>query len=376
MIKRLAPGITRRKDGRIVVVAQQWGCPGKRVRTLPPETNRQQAIEYRQTLLKELHSEHNPSTRSLKFGAYIEHYKSVSGDHAKSSTVKDIAENLGHLLIPEVEAAFERFIDMQRTRGRRVWKNEGGTLKLVETEQLLSEAAIKAYKRYYKAICRAATMAPSNIRLSKDLDPSAAVVVGKSEKRRRPILQIERDKIIAAISESSPWMLPVLQFARTMPIRPGDQLSLKWSQIDEIHNQIPYLPAKTAKTELLAYPAILPELREYILGRVGDAECNAVFFKEESGKRIPINFWCLSSAFDRACVKAGVNNVRWYDWRHDAVNYLLSIGFSKGDVMRFAGWSSGDMVDWYDTADQVRFSQRCNAILQNASIQFKETRFA
>lgn len=348
-------------------------------------------------LLEQLKKRNSREPGSLTFGSYAAHYQEGTGDHARNSMIGDMVDDFGRKPMNQVEDAFDRFIKNQEGRNRRVWKkNKDGVLAAVEIKDSpISSATIKAYKRYFKAVCGAAMSAPRAIRLPSELNPAAAVRIGKGEKRRRPILEWERKKIIEVVGNDYEWLMPALDFARTMPIRPGDQFfdfenndkffakvekrlpgmrkhfGLTISKIDELHTMIEYLPQKTWKTEKMAKAIILPHMREYINSRIGDDECNTIFFRpgikrlgQDSGRRYPIRLF--RNTWDAILAKAGASNIEWYDWRHDAVNYLLSIGFTKDDIKRMAGWSSDDMVDWYDTEDKQRFAQRTADILRLA----------
>ena len=368
-MKRLAPGIFRREDKAILVVAKAWNHPGKRERVFPAGTELEDAIRARKHLVKELKAPNAPEdfTRdSLTFHTYVELYRANAGEHAQTSVVSDLDRELGHLPIPLIEDAWEAFIGRQEHRNRMVWRRVAGELKLCDTGKPLSASTIKAYKRYFRAICGAAMLktAPKAIRLSENDNPAAGIVVGKADNRRRPLLPKEREAIIETAEKYYPWFVPAIQFALTMPIRPGDQCSLRGDMIDEVHCQIPYLPQKTAKTGTWAYPLILPHLRTYIMGRVGDTECPFIFHSiDEAGRRVQLTYSRLSSAWVTILEKAGLSDIRFYDCRHDAVNYCLNAGFTARDVMAFAGWNSAEMVDGYDTRDRIRLAERAKEVL-------------
>jgi integrase len=370
-LKRLASGVYRRSDGMLVVLATVWGNPGKRERVLPAGTKLHEAIMLREVLLEDLRGEPEPTRSSLTLNVYVEHYCNQAGDHVKTSIVSDIKRELGHLTIPEVEEAWTSFIDRQEHRYRKVWRLVDGKLKLVDTNKLISKSTIKGYKRYFKAICRFAMSraVPKEIRLSKDDDPSSGIKIGKAEIRRRPLTPRERQVILEISAKLYPWFIPILQFAMTMPIRPNDQCVLKWSDIDALHGQIPYLPIKTRKTGTFAYPLILPHLQDFIKGRIGDGECPYIFYSvDKEGHRVQLTYNRLSSAWWTICQKGGIQDLRFYDLRHDAVNYCLSLGFTPRDVMVFAGWNSAEMVDGYDTRDRIRLAERAKGILASSML--------
>lgn len=367
--KRLAPGVIRRKTGEIEVEARVWGRHGARKRVLPADTPLHEALRFREELCSELKGAPIIPERSLTFHKYIELYRDNAGPHARNSIVDHIDREIGHLSIPEIENAWDSFIIRQEHRNRSVYRRINGKLKLVDTGKPLSPATVKAYKRYFKAICGYAMSrsVPKAVRLSED--PSAGTKIGKAEKRRRPLSPREREAIHKAAQQLYPWIVPVIQFASTMPIRPEDQCALTADMIDEVHSQIPYLPNKTRKTGTYAYPIILPHLREYILGRIGDAECSTIFYSvDETGRRVPLTYWRINSAWKMIRKKAGTPGIRFYDLRHDAVSYCLNAGFTTRDVMAFAGWNSAEMVDGYDTRDRIRLADRAREIINSGAL--------
>jgi hypothetical protein len=335
---------------------------------------------------------------SLSFGRYAAHYQAIAGKHAQTSLVRDMVRDIGRVPMSGAEDAFERFLKDAQSRQRRVSVGNGQTH---EIGKALSQATIQGYKRYFKAICNEACRAPRSIRLPADLNPAAAVRVGKGQKRRRPILESERKRILEVVGNDFDWLLPALDFARTIPCRPGDQFfdfqddaeffrnvearlpGMSWhfgltiDKIDELHSMVEYLPQKTWKTEKMAKAVILPHMRDYIMSRIGDDECDTIFFrygikrlKQDTGRRYPIRGF--RKTWSAILAAAECSGIEWYDWRHDAVNYLLSIGFRKDDIKRMAGWSSDDMVDWYDTEDKQRFALRTADILREAEQRHKQ----
>jgi hypothetical protein len=57
------------------------------------------------------------------------------------------------------------------------------------------------------------------LQLSENDNPAAGIKTGKAD-QRRPFTQGERKAIAGAAEKYYPWMMPIIQFASTMPIRP------------------------------------------------------------------------------------------------------------------------------------------------------------
>jgi integrase len=140
---------------------------------------------------------------------------------------------------------------------------------------------------------------------------------------------------------------------------------LQVSRIDEINKQIPYIPGKTKKTGKEATPIIFPVVKEFILGRIHDTECPTVFYWIENGKKRSISYWKLNSAWNYIKEKCGITNFEFYDWRHDAVNLLFSLGYNNRQIMQIAGWSSENMLSTYNNRDRARLHKATSEILEN-----------
>lgn len=314
---------------------------------------------------------------SLKFAAMVAHYRKGRGQHVYSSIVADLERSLGNSTLEGLEDDFSDFLKEQQGRklNREVWVKPEDSWEKKPATRTISESTIKAYKRYFRAIVNAAIKAPrsSGITIPQDprtglvYNPARSVVVGKPERRHRPPLDWEVEKLVEVIGNEDPEFLPAFNFARTMPIRRRDQFErLLWANVDQVNLQIQYKPMKTENEETssgaTAYPLILPHMREFILSRIGDEECPTIFWRwgskslqENPRKRYPVGDF--KKRWERWLRKAGVQDLRWNDLRHDATDYLLSLDLTKREVMVCAGWTTEQMVDWYDTRNRERFSR-------------------
>jgi integrase len=347
-------------------------CPDKR-----------SAIEKQNEWIKDLRSRVN---RSLKFKDYVELYRKATGEHAQTSIVSRLANVLGEYPMDgSLSKAFEEFVYIASKECRKVWRVEDGKKVLCDTGKSISIATVKGYKRYFKAICGAACTEkmPHEYRIKSCNNPSDGVIVGKASKRRRRISEGERSEYLGFAEELFPAFVPAVNFARTMPIRPSDQIKITTLNIDRINWQIHYLPEKTASTETIAHARVLPAMRDYVLSRCVDNECICLFPRsgfarngEDANRLYPMTYWQLRSIHNSICKRAGIKDLRFYDWRHDAVNYLLSIGFSKAQIMAFAGWNSDEMVDWYDIGDPIRLARSCEILETEANESLNEMLFS
>jgi len=345
-----------------------------------------------------------PSSLKITFGMYIERYQASTGKHAQTSTVRDLKDALGsieiktkdgHLDFEPVERAFDKFIVEQSTRkvmrktaqyeerdGVGLYANKKVKVKvgtaMVASDKTISESHIQGYKRYFRCICshgEKLKLSDTLPRIPREWSPAGSVEIGGSVERTRPIEEWERKAYFEAIARlpKLQWMLPVAMFSMTMPIRPNDLCNLTSDAISELHNQLKYKPEKTfnERTKIYALPAILPHMKEFILSRVKDTTCSAIFFKpgyekagEDPKKHYPIQYDQLNKAHRKICEEAEIKDLRFYDFKHDAVNWLVSAGFGHDMIKQFAGWASTDMIKVYDTKDRERLNKGTQEVLK------------
>jgi integrase len=329
--------------------------------------------------LKERSAEYRKKSNRITFNDYINCYWEITTDHSHPTIISDIREAVGSIEIKDgdfidVETKFNKFLKDQEGRKVKRWKvdSESGELVLKDTDKTLSESALQGYRRYFRAICNNGRRIPLSYglpRITEANDPSSSIVVGKPEERCRPPEDWEREKIFEFLEDPKyseyHFMKSVIDFARCNPIRPSDQIELQVSRIDEINKQIPYIPGKTKKTGKEATPIIFPVVKEFILGRIHDTECPTVFYWIENGKKRSISYWKLNSAWNYIKEKCGITNFEFYDWRHDAVNLLFSLGYNNRQIMQIAGWSSENMLSTYNNRDRARLHKATSEILEN-----------
>jgi integrase len=348
----------------------------------------------------------------IKFKQYIDAYIRDSGKHADNNSIHDMRVAFGnleiktkvedktrieHLDFEPVERAFDKFMLEQETRKIRKFKNTYTTrpgkgvwskkkvkeisgVELVDLEGTkLSESTLQKYRRYFCCICthgEKLKLSDPLPRIPREWSPSGSVSIGNSIERNRPIEDWERKEYFAAIERLPElhWMLPVANFCRTMPIRPSDLCALTVRSISETHGQLKYSPQKTSNHSKVkfAYPAILPHMKKFILSRVKDTTCSSLFFRtgfksrgENTSKHYPIGYWTLDHAHKKICEEAKITNLQFYDWRHDAVNFLISAGFDDDTIMKCAGWASPAMIRRYDTNDRVRLAKVMKEVLES-----------
>jgi hypothetical protein len=363
-------------------------------------------------LKKDLKAERDTKTvlagNMRTFKDYATHYRAQCNTRAGESLINDMMRDFGEALPDQWPSKFEKFIEKQA--GRKVLKlkwvtktDENGKERrirkdYVETDTEISPATLKGYRRYFKAVCGYSCKEdiPEIDRLPKNY--GTAFKVGKSESRSGFPTDIQRSKAIEYIGNRYPWFLPAFQFACQMPIRPCDQfatmfpkdgkdkdfwdefpkhltpsLGLTIEKINEVQKSIRYLPKKTWHTEKYATPLILPNVEKYIYDRIGDEECNAIFWApgscykdKDPSKRHPITTNLLRRLWDD--VREHCNfDIDYYSFtRHDAVSFLRLHNIPDSAIMQYAGWSTRQVLESYDSLNTDRLKRTTYDLLAGA----------
>lgn len=383
--------------------------------------NKRKAQEAAELLEKQLKVElkvrrdNQPPPGSLRtFKDFAESYRKKAGPHASASIINDLIEAFGDAPPDKWVQEFESFIKKQNGRKVRILVNEyryrPGKYnhknrqvrevvgkKWKELDRTISASTLKGYRRYYKAICGHAISEDVSRFDRLTVNYGKGIKVGKSESRDQYATDRQRKKIMEVIGNDFPWLLPAVEFACTMPIRPEDLfatmhlldkdedsfwrdlpksfwplMGLTIDKINEVNKVITYLPKKTWETEKLATPLILPNMMDYMKSRVGDPICNTIFFRsafknEDPGRRYPVSYWTLKNTWNKIREKAKVPNLTFYEFtRHDAVNFLRSHNIPDTAIMQYAGWSTRSVLETYDSRNTDRLTRTTYDLLAGA----------
>jgi integrase len=366
------------------------------------------------------------SGKGLTYATYANLYRDQAGKHAQGSIVNRLTKELGKKEMSEsIEGHFEEFIDIVKSEKVKRYKAQyrfncpvcsdigksahkrtdharhflcdkcGSTAEIIEkkvvlsdTENKISDSTIQAYKRYHKAIVNFSkgSECPKEIRIKSDAISTKSIKVGRAKKRKRPVEEWERTKYLQAAKELDKGFYWAVQFSRSMPIRPEDLVDLKTEQVGSDWH-IPYCPKKThGRTGKVARPRILMHMRDYVVDRRQDRGCPWLFYSngigrigEKPDKKYQLTYSRLDNFHNTICRRTGITDLHFYDWKHDSVNYLRSLGFTQKNIMDFAGWTTECEVNDYDTDDENRLSDVCDIIekeafekMENIVIKFKK----
>lgn len=257
------------------------------------------------------------------------------------SKIDFLEKELGQVLIPEFADVFFKYIKIFRNTPTIHGKvrSSASTNRLIEIVKAAFNHGIKI-----EAI---------------EKNPITKARFPKSEEKARDrYLTIEeRTKLLNAIREHRPYLLPFIEYSLAIPCRKSELVKAKREQYNQFTNTI-YIPdSKNGKPINKPVP---PSMKEYF--RSIPIDCPYLFFRRDKNGGYhslgnPKKAW-------RYCLKkAGIVNARVHDLRHIAATDLYSKNISERVIMDIAGWKTR-MLSTYRHKDSLKSAQAINAFFE------------
>ena len=165
-----------------------------------------------------------------------------------------------------------------------------------------------------------------------------------NDRRERRLLVGEWERLLDAIIDANtPLLRPLLIFAIETAMRRGELLSMQWKHVD-LDRCTVFLPTTKnghARTVPLS-PTAVDVLRS--LPRTDD-------------RVFPLGIAAVRLGFERLRNRAGIDDLRLHDLRHEAISRLVERGLSLFEVQQVSGHRTLQMLQRYvhlQTADIVK----------------------
>ena len=177
--------------------------------------------------------------------------------------------------------------------------------------------------------------------------------------RNRRLVDDEEDRLLTACADArNPWLRSVVVFAIETAMRAGEivetwkqepsgamdangkhlqvkvSIGLLWENVD-LKKRTAHLP-KTKNGEARTVP--LSSRAVTVLDALP---------RSMSGRVFGITYEAMKQAFDRACKRAGIDDLRFHDLRHEAVSRLFEKGFNPMEVSTISGHKTLQMLKRY-----------------------------
>jgi integrase len=172
----------------------------------------------------------------------------------------------------------------------------------------------------------------------------------KEKARDRYLATEERMRLLQAIRQRRPEMLPLIQYMLLVPCRVSELTSARREQYNSFTNTI-YIP--DSKADIPINKPVPEEMTEYFKNI--PADCPWLFYwKDACGKYRP--FVSIRRAWLDALKLAGLSNLRIHDLRHVSSTDLYNVGNPERQIMDIAGWKT-PMLSNYRHKDSLRSAQ-------------------
>lgn len=135
--------------------------------------------------------------------------------------------------------------------------------------------------------------------------------------RDRRLLPGEEERLFAELARArNSWLVPLVGLALETAMRRGELLALDWSRVD-LSRRVAHLP-DTKNGRPRGIP-LSPRALEILAGLQGEAP-------GQSGRVFKTSAEALKLAFQRAVKRAGLDDFRFHDLRHEAISRLAERG--------------------------------------------------
>jgi integrase len=247
-----------------------------------------------------------------------------------------------YLADPETQA-LTTYSERERQMGW--WVEHYGSVRALEfpsplviraaREALLVKHEAGTVNRYLAAaracvnFARAAGLLPSNVVWPPRL------MLSEPKSRENFLTDDELARVLEAAQEHSDLMYAAVMFAVGVGCRQGEQLRLRWGDIDEASATVAirvtksdtsrraHLPPAAAEAlRLLRDDKVLPMPTRYV-------------FADDEGQPLPNHF--LVDRWEKIREAAGLPTLRWHDLRHASASFLIQGGATLAEVAHQLG---------------------------------------
>ena len=294
--------------------AEKWGRLQERLMDAGQWVDRSEA---EQTTLEELLDRYQREVSSSKHGADIEIYR--INQFKNSNLAKySVAAITGQLIA--------------KWRDKRIKEVSGSSVSRELT--LLSHVFTMAIKEWGFAI---------------NCNPVSLVRKPSSNPPRDRILtDQQRQALIASCKQcKNPWIHSVVIFAMETAARRGEILNLTWKNVD-LQRGIARISGKTGSRTIPLSPLCISTLK--------------TLPKSINGAVFSVTIETLKQAYERAVVRAGIEDFTFHDLRHDALTRLAKLGLNVLELRAISGHTTANMLQRYVSIDASDLAKKLSKL--------------
>jgi integrase len=260
--------------------------------------------------------EASPTPGFASIADLFDHYLLVTGEETLSDSefyrFKRLRKHFGSILI-------------RRFKGSHLARYRDLRLKHIKPATLVRELSL------LRRILRIAQEDWDVEILANPLD--RFTVKGQRGSRERRLEGDEEERLLAACKAArNPWLLPTVLLALETAMRRGELLNARHEHLKNGLLTIPKTKTGASRTIPLT-----PNAQEII----------AALPRSITGYLIPISSNALRLAWDRARERAGIDDLRFHDLRHEAISRFFEMGLSIPEVALISGHKDYRMLARY-----------------------------
>lgn len=152
--------------------------------------------------------------------------------------------------------------------------------------------------------------------------------------RERRLEAGEQEKLLEVAKKYGEQIYLIILFATATGMRRGEIVKLRWENIDRSRRTAKLEDTKNGESrEVPLSPSALKVL--------------ASWPRNINGKIFSMKADSITRAFERCCKKAGIENLRFHDLRHEATSRFFEMGFSIMEVSAITGHKDLAMLKRY-----------------------------
>lgn len=156
-------------------------------------------------------------------------------------------------------------------------------------------------------------------------------LTGKSVERDRRPTKDELTRLLEHMDNNKYYRNPmadIVRFAIETTMRRSEILTIRWEDLDEVKKTIVIKARKHPSQKAMNHQEVP------LLGDAYD------LIKKQPKKKeriFPYQGKAISTAFDRACEKLGIEDLRFHDLRHEGISRLFEKGYGVMEVAKVSG---------------------------------------
>jgi integrase len=177
--------------------------------------------------------------------------------------------------------------------------------------------------------CRAAGLLPTNVAWPPRL------MLREPKERERFLTDEELARVLKAARAESQIMYAAVVFAVGVGCRQGEQLRVRWRDIDATTNTVAIHVTKSNTSRRAHLPPAVSQALKSLRGKKVIPMPSRFVFADADGSAITAH--ALIDRWEKIRAAAGVPDVRWHDLRHASASFLIQAGATLAEVAHQLG---------------------------------------